>query len=43
MLEYNKNYAMLTLNYTLKDLKEIISASEIKKRGKNNNLKRIYK
>jgi len=38
MLECNKNYATLVLNYVLKSLKETISASEIRKRYKNNNI-----
>ena len=47
MLEYNKNYTILALNYILKNLKRIISASEIKRRCRNSNREyniiRIYK
>ena len=43
MLEYNKNYVTLAFSYTLKNLKEIVSASEIDKRSRKNNIsKRIY-
>ena len=38
MLGYNKNYAILALNYTLKNSKGMISALEIKRRCKNNNI-----
>jgi len=39
MLECNKNYATLVLNYILKDSKETILAFRIKKRCRNNNIK----
>jgi len=38
MLGYNKNYATLALNYILKNLKETLSASEIYRRYRNNNI-----
>jgi len=38
MLGYNKNYATLALKCTLKNSKEMISALEIKRRCKNNNM-----
>jgi len=38
MLEYNKNYATLALNYTLKNSKRTISALKIKRRYRNNNI-----
>ena len=38
MLVYNKNYVLLALKYILKNLKEMISALEIKKRYRNNNI-----
>ena len=38
MLGYNKNYAILALNCTLKNLKGIVSASGIKRRYRNNNI-----
>ena len=40
MLECNKNYMILVLNYILKNSKRTISVLEIKRRDKNNN---IYK
>ena len=45
MLECNKNYAILALNYILKNSKRIILISGIERRGRNNNikLKGIYK
>ena len=44
IVEYNKNYATLALNYILKNSKRIISVSGIERKSKNNNiLKRIYK
>ena len=39
MLGYNKNYTILALNCILKNSKRTISASLIKKRGRNNNIK----
>ena len=39
MLEYNKNYTTLALNYILKNSKRTISALEIKKMDRNNNIK----
>ena len=39
MLGYNKNYTTLALNCILKNLKRTISASQIKRRGRNNNIK----
>ena len=39
ILEYNKNYAILALNYALKNSKRMISALEIDKRYKKNNIK----
>jgi len=39
MLEYNKNFAILALNYILKNSKKIILISEIKRRDRNNNIK----
>ena len=42
MLECNKKYTVLALNSALKNSKEMILLSEIKKRDKNNNIKRIY-
>jgi len=39
MLEYNKNFAILALNYILKNSKKIILMSEIKRRDRNNNIK----
>ena len=38
MLKCNKNYATLALNCVLKNLKRILSASEINKRYRNNNI-----
>ena len=38
MLEYNKNYATLALNYILKNSKGTISALKIKRRYRNNNI-----
>ena len=43
MLGYNKNYAILALNYILKNSKRTISALEIGRKYKNNNIKIIYK
>ena len=40
MLEYNKNYIILALNCMLKNSKGMILVSEIKKRNRNNNIKR---
>jgi len=42
MLGYNKKYIVLALNSVLKNSKEMILVSEIKRRDKNNNMKRIY-
>jgi len=42
MLEYNKNYTILILNCTLKNSKRMISALEIERRNKNNNIKEDY-
>ena len=38
MLECNKNYAILVLNYALKNSKETLSVSEINRRYRNNNI-----
>ena len=38
MLEYNKNYVILALNYILKNSKRTLSASEIDKGYRNNNI-----
>ena len=38
MLEYNKNYVTLVLNYTLKNSKRVLLASVINRRYKNNNI-----
>ena len=37
---YNKNYAILALNCTLKNSKEIISPLGIKRRCRKNNIKK---
>ena len=42
MLEYNKNYAILAFNHMLKNLKRTISISEIKRRDRNNSIKKEY-
>ena len=39
MLEYNKNYVTLTLNYALKNSKGTISALGIDRRYRKNNIK----
>ena len=39
MLEYNKNYVILVLNYILKNSRKTLLISEIDKRYKNNNIK----
>jgi len=39
MLGCNKNFAILALNYILKNSKKIILMSEIKRRDRNNNIK----
>ena len=39
MLGCNKNYPTLALNYMLKNLKRMISASGINRRCKNNDIK----
>ena len=39
MLEYNKNYATLFLNYMLKNSKGIILALEIERRYENKTIK----
>ena len=39
MLEYNKNYVILVLNYILKNSRKTLSISEIDRRYKNNNIK----
>ena len=39
MLGYNKNYTALAPNCTLKNSKRMISALEIKRRYRNNNMK----
>ncbi len=38
MLGYNKNYATLALNCTLKNSKRILSVLEINRRYRNNNI-----
>jgi len=38
MLECNKNYAILALNYALKNSKETLSVSEINRKYRNNNI-----
>ena len=38
MLEYHKNYTTLIFNYMLKNSKREISALEINRRYKNNNI-----
>ena len=38
MPEYNKNYAILALQYVLKNSKKTISASETGRRYRNNNI-----
>ena len=38
MLGYNKNYATLALNCTLKNLKGTILASGVNRRCRNNNM-----
>ena len=38
MLECNKNYATLALNYTLKNLKETLSVSGIYRMCRNNSI-----
>jgi len=40
MLGCNKNYATIALNCTLKNLKRIILASEIKRKDNNSNIKK---
>jgi len=40
MLGYNKNYTILTFNCVLKNSKKTISALEIKRKGRNNNIKK---
>jgi len=40
MLGYNKNYAILALNRVLKNSKGAISALEIDRRYRNNNIKK---
>ena len=42
MLECNKNYVILALNYALKNSKGTISASEINRMNRNNNIKEDY-
>jgi len=42
ILEYNRNYAILAFNYILKNSKRTISASEIKRWCRNNNIE-LYK
>jgi len=43
MLRYNKNYIILAFNCILNNLKRMISVSGIKKRDRNNNIKKgIY-
>ena len=42
MLGYNKNYTILILNCILKNSKRMISASEIERRNRNNNIKEDY-
>jgi len=39
MLEYNKNYAILALNYTLKNSRRILSVSGIDRKYRNDNIK----
>jgi len=39
MLEYNKNYVTLALNYMLKNLKKMISVLEIERKDRNNSIK----
>ena len=38
MLEYNKNYATLVLNCALKNSKKTVSALEINRKCRNNNI-----
>jgi len=38
MLGHNKNYAILAFNCLLKNSKEMILASEIKRKCRNNNI-----
>ena len=38
MLECNKNYAIIALNYVLKNLEEIILVLETYRRNKNKNI-----
>ena len=40
MLKCNKNYVILALDCMLKNSKEIISVLEIKKRDRNNSIKK---
>ena len=40
MLRCYKNYTILALNYMLKNSKRIISVSEIKRRNRNNNIRK---
>ena len=40
MLECDKNYATLVLNYILNNLKRTILVLEIKRKDKNNNIKK---
>ena len=42
MLRYNKNYIILAFNCILNNLKRMISVSGIKKRDRNNNIKKEY-
>ena len=42
MLECNKNYIILALNYILKNLKKTLSVLGINRRYKNNNILRKY-
>jgi len=41
ILEWNKNYVTLALNYILKNSNEIISASGINRKYRNNKIKTI--
>ena len=41
MLEYNKNYTTLALNYVLKNSKRTISVLKIERRSRKNNIKKI--
>ena len=42
MLGYNKNYAKIAFNYTLKSSKRILSVLGINRRHRSNNIKNDY-